>query len=67
MLQSRVISKATFTFVLSERLWLSIEYDFKGFTFQVSYITFATMMIRANNWPEAEILSLIRRSRCATT
>ena len=38
MLQSRVISEAFFTFVLSESLWfVSIERDFKGFTFQVSY------------------------------
>ena len=32
MLQSRVISEASFTFVLSESLWfVSIERDFKGF------------------------------------
>ena len=38
MLQSRVISEAPFTCVLSESLWfVSIELRFKGFTFQVSY------------------------------
>ena len=38
MLQSRMISEASFTFVLLESLWLvSIEHDFNGFTFQVNY------------------------------
>ena len=67
MLESRVISEASFTFVQSESLWfVSIERDVKGFTFQVTF-QFATMMSRANNWSEAEILSLMRRSHCATT
>ena len=38
MLQSRVISEAFFTFFLSVSLrFVSIERDFKGFTFHVSY------------------------------
>ena len=53
-------SEASFTFVLSDSLWfVSIE---SGELFQ-----FATMMSRANNWSEAEILSLMRRSSCGTT
>ena len=37
MLQSRVISEASITFVLSGGLWfVSIERDFGGFKFQVS-------------------------------
>ena len=39
MLQFRVISEASSAFVLSESLWfVSIEREFKGFTFQGSYL-----------------------------
>ena len=48
MLQSRVISDVSCTFVLSVSLWfVSIERDFKGFIFQVSYLNLRQLAVRS--------------------
>ena len=71
MLQSLAISEASFTFVLSESLWLSIEraFKFKGVYSDFVYNMAEAMveMLHDVMVTAGHVIQQHRRSLCATT